>query len=256
VRERHDVLAVVTQPDREKRPWQAAGRPAHQDGCAGLTATGSSTRSGSGRRRRERLRALEPQVLVVVAYGQILPREAIALAPAGAVNVHASLLPRYGARRRSSGPSPARARNRRHNDAADEGLDTGPLLLAARTRIDPEETAGVLETRLAQVGAALLIETLARLGHGSSRRCPRTSPWPCTRRGSAKKTAYRLALAAQRSPAECAGSIPGPAPTRYSARASSRSCGRGSAMTPLRPQADPPQRPKRPVGGVRRRPHA
>ena len=167
VRERHDVLAVITQPDREKGRGRLLAAPPIKTAALALQLPVLQPARIRDAAAVSALRALEPQVLVVVAYGQILPREAIALAPAGAVNVHASLLPRY----RGAAPIQwAIARGEQETGVTtmllDEGLDTGPLLLAARTRIDPEETAGVLETRLAQVGAALLIETLARLGHG------------------------------------------------------------------------------------------
>src|SRR5438094_489301 len=95
------------------------------------------------------LEALVPEVQVVVAYGQILPRRVIDIAPRGTVNVHASLLPRY------RGAAPVQwaivhgeAETGVTTMLIDEGLDTGPLLLAEATPIGAEETADALESRL------------------------------------------------------------------------------------------------------------
>lgn len=113
------------------------------------------------------LAALRPEVLVVVAYGQILPRTVLELAPRGAVNVHASLLPRY----RGAAPVQwAIARGESETGVTtmqlDEGLDTGPILMARATPIGPLETAGGLQERLAAIGAELLLETLDGLAAG------------------------------------------------------------------------------------------
>jgi methionyl-tRNA formyltransferase len=116
----------------------------------------------------EELRALAPDLQVVVAYGQILPRSVIDLAPRGTINVHSSLLPRY----RGAAPIHWAILN---GDAEtgvttmmiDEGLDTGPVLLARATPIGPEETTPQLEARLSQMGGALLIETIDGLVSGA-----------------------------------------------------------------------------------------
>jgi len=104
----------------------------------------------------------------VVAYGQILPRSVIDVAPRGTVNVHASLLPRL----RGAAPIQWAIAN---GDAEtgvttmliDEGLDTGPTLLARATAIGPDETAADLEPRLARLGAIVLTETIAGLAAGT-----------------------------------------------------------------------------------------
>jgi methionyl-tRNA formyltransferase len=166
----HDVAALVTQPDREKgRGRQLATTPlkpvAERHGIPVLQPL----------RVREpdaiaALAALKPHLHVVVAYGQILPRPVLELAPLGTVNVHASLLPRY----RGAAPIQwAVVRGERETGVTtmllDEGLDTGPILLARPTPIGPEETAGELQDRLAHLGAELLVETLAGLEAGSIR---------------------------------------------------------------------------------------
>jgi len=117
---------------------------------------------------QEELRRLAPELQVVVAYGQILPRTVIDLAPRGTVNVHASLLPAY----RGAAPVQwAIVRDEATTGVTtmmiDEGLDTGPTLLARATPIGADETAPELETRLARMGAALLLETIDGLVNGS-----------------------------------------------------------------------------------------
>jgi methionyl-tRNA formyltransferase len=109
----------------------------------------------------ERLRSLEPDLLVVVAYGQILPESVLAIPRLGAINVHASLLPRH------RGAAPV-ARAILAGDAQtgvtimkmDEQLDHGPVLAMRATPIEAHEDAVALTARLAQMGADLLVETL------------------------------------------------------------------------------------------------
>ena len=112
----------------------------------------------------ERLRSLEPDLLVVVAYGQILPAPVLAIPRVGAINVHASLLPRH------RGAAPV-ARAILAGDAEtgvtimkmDEKLDHGPILAIRATPIGEHEDAVQLTSRLAQMGAELLVETLDHL---------------------------------------------------------------------------------------------
>jgi methionyl-tRNA formyltransferase len=117
---------------------------------------------------QEALRRLAPELSVVVAFGQILPRAVIDIAPRGTVNVHASLLPRL----RGAAPIQWAIANGDLETGVttmqiDEGLDTGPLLLARALAIGPAETAGELEPRLAALGGELLVETIAGLERGT-----------------------------------------------------------------------------------------
>jgi methionyl-tRNA formyltransferase len=111
-----------------------------------------------------RLAALAPDLGVVVAFGQIFPRALLELPQRGCLNVHASLLPRW----RGAAPIPAAiaagdAETGVSLQRMEEGLDTGPVLASRATPIEPEETAGELATRLARLGAQLLVETILRL---------------------------------------------------------------------------------------------
>lgn len=164
----HEVAAVVTQPDRPTGRGRALAPPpvkpvALDRGLALLQPERVRHQDAV-----ERLRALVPEVQVVVAYGQVLPRAVIDLAPRGTVNVHASLLPRY----RGAAPVQWAIANGETETGVttmliDEGLDTGPVLLQRATPIGPEETADALEARLATMGADLLLETLAGLERGT-----------------------------------------------------------------------------------------
>jgi methionyl-tRNA formyltransferase len=164
----HEVAALVTQPDREKgRGRQVTAPPtkpvALKHGVPVLQPSRIREESAAAA-----LRALAPEILVVVAYGQILPKTVLDLAPRGAVNVHGSLLPRW------RGAAPIQWAIAAGDGVTgvttmllDQGLDTGPLLLARSTPIGPEETAAELQPRLAALGAVLLLETLEGLASGS-----------------------------------------------------------------------------------------
>jgi methionyl-tRNA formyltransferase len=164
----HDVAALVTQPDRAKGRGRAMTPPplkplAESRGVAVLQPARIRHPEAV-----ELLRGLRPEILVVVAYGQILPKPVLELAPRGAVNVHASLLPRY----RGAAPIQWAIVGGEPETGVttmllDEGLDTGPILLQRATPMEPGETARTLEPRLARLGAELLIETLAGLESGS-----------------------------------------------------------------------------------------
>ncbi|MEK7709516.1 MAG: methionyl-tRNA formyltransferase [candidate division NC10 bacterium] len=160
----HQVVAVVTQPDRPagrgqrvmaspvKRRAEAAGLPILQP---------ARLRDPEW---PDRLRVLGAEVAVVVAFGQILPKAVLDVPPRGSINVHASLLPRY----RGAAPI-AWALIRGETETGittfrmDEGMDTGPILLQEATPIEPNETARELAARLSRLGAALLLKTLESL---------------------------------------------------------------------------------------------
>src|SRR5205823_6554776 len=119
----------------------------------------------------ESLARLRPDLIVVVAYGQILKPALLGLPPLGCLNVHASLLPEL------RGAAPVQwsiIRGYRETGITtmlmDAGMDTGPALLQVREAITPEDTAGALAKRLAPLGAALLIETISLIEAGSA--CP------------------------------------------------------------------------------------
>lgn len=112
--------------------------------------------------------AEKADVLVVVAYGQILRENLLSCAPRGAVNVHASLLPRYrGAAPIQWAIANGETRTGVTTMQLDRGMDTGPILLQKECAIEPDDTTATLEPRLAVLGARLLIETLDGLKQGT-----------------------------------------------------------------------------------------
>jgi methionyl-tRNA formyltransferase len=160
----HDVMAVFTQPDRPKGRGQKEAMPPVKEAALRLGLPVYQP----GRVRQpevaEQLRAMAPEVMVVVGYGQIIPPPILDIAPHGMINVHASLLPKY----RGAAPIQwAIARGETRTGVTtmkiDAGLDTGGILLKWETEIGEEETAVDLGERLAIAGAGLLVRTLAEL---------------------------------------------------------------------------------------------
>ncbi|HLI86423.1 MAG TPA: methionyl-tRNA formyltransferase [Bryobacteraceae bacterium] len=164
----HEVLAVVTQPDRPKGRGRQTSAPPVK---AAALRLGLPVCQPERVRRPEavaHLRALAPEAMIVVGYGQIIPQSVIDIAPRGILNVHASLLPKY----RGAAPIQWAIVNGETATGVttmqiDAGLDTGDMLLKAETEIGPEENAMELGERLARMGADLLIETLDRLAAGA-----------------------------------------------------------------------------------------
>jgi len=164
----HEVAAAITQPDRP------AGR--------GLAAAASPVKQAAARRgipvlqppslktpeARDEIRRLAPDALVVAAYGLILPQPVLDLPRLGAINIHASLLPRWRgaapihravlAGDRETGISIMRM---------EAGLDTGPVLLREAVSILPDDTAGTLHDRLAALGARLVVAALDGLARAT-----------------------------------------------------------------------------------------
>jgi methionyl-tRNA formyltransferase len=171
----HDILAVVTQPDRQ------SGRGKKVRICPVKNeAQKKGIRIMQPERVREaefieELRGLSPAVIAVVAYGQILPPDIINLPELGCVNVHASLLPKY----RGAAPINWAIINGEKVSGVstmlmDEGMDTGPVLQQQVVEIAPEDTAGSLSTKLAEEGARLLLTTLEGLQNGNLNPQPQT----------------------------------------------------------------------------------
>ena len=161
------VVAVYTQPDRPAgRGRGLAASPVKREAlAAGLPVL--QPQSLRDRQAQDTLRALQPDLMVVVAYGLILPRAVLAIPVHGCWNVHASLLPRWrGAAPIQRAIQAGDARTGVCLMRMEAGLDTGPVLLQQATAIGPEETGGQLHDRLAELGAQLLGEGLELLGGG------------------------------------------------------------------------------------------
>ena len=185
----HDVVGVVTQPDkpvgREQRIEPAPVKKA-LTGSGGLQSAVGHAAAGKpallqpARIKDQQvigqIRALAPNVIVVMAYGQILRRELLEIPNVACLNLHASLLPRW------RGAAPIQAAIAAGDPETgitvmymDEGLDTGDILLQRTTEIRPQDTGGSLHDRLAQIAPGALLESLQMLVKGDAPRTPQDS---------------------------------------------------------------------------------
>ena len=163
----HEVAAVVTQPDKPKgRGGVMAMSPVKE--CAlrhGLTVL--QPLKARSPEFVDEIKAINPDVIVVVAFGQIIPSEIIHMPKFGCINVHASLLPKY----RGASPIQWTVLDGCEYSGVttmlmDEGIDTGDILETATVKLDEKETGGSLFDRLSLVGAKLLVETLDKAEAG------------------------------------------------------------------------------------------
>ena len=173
VRAGHVVVRAVTRPDRPVGRSGAPRPPAVKVAATRLGIEVAQPESIRTQEFVESLRAADPDVLVVVAYGRILPLSVLRAARVAPVNVHFSLLPCYrGAApvqwALAAGESVTGVTTMRMS----EGLDEGDVLLQERVRIEPQEHAPALLERLAAVGASLLVRTLDALALGTLTPCP------------------------------------------------------------------------------------
>jgi methionyl-tRNA formyltransferase len=170
---RHEVVGVVTQPDRPRGRHGTPQQPpvkalALEHGLAVLQPDSPKDEGFAAS-----IRALSPDAGAVAAYGHLLPRDVLAVPPRGTLNVHFSLLPKY----RGAAPiQRAIMAGERETGVSvfllEPTLDTGPVILQAREPIAPDDTAGSLLARLAPAGAGLLVRSLELLEAGSAQPIP------------------------------------------------------------------------------------
>ena len=165
----HEIALAVTQPDRAAgRGMEMQAPPVKRAATAHGIAVVQPVKIRENAEFRERLEAVRPDAIVVVAYGRIIPPWMLELPRLGCINLHGSLLPKY------RGAAPVQWAVA-HGDAVtgvttmrlDEGLDTGEMLLAREVAIGADETAVDVFRSLAKVGAELMVETLAGLAAGT-----------------------------------------------------------------------------------------
>ena len=168
----HEIVLVVTQPDRPKgRGHKLAFSPVKEKALA-LGLEVAQPEKIREQAFVERLRELAPDVIVVVAFGQLLSQEILLMPKYGCVNLHASLLPKY----RGAAPIHMAVINGEKVTGnttmlMDKGMDTGDMLLTNQVVIGEEETTGELHDKLAVSGAKLMVQTLAGLQDGSIVAC-------------------------------------------------------------------------------------
>lgn len=164
LRRGHEIAAVYTQPDKPKGrghkllppPVKVLALEHNIPVCQPTTLRNAEA--------VETLRAFEPELIVVAAYGKILPPDVLAIPPHGCINVHGSLLPQY----RGAAPIQWAVLNGDKISGVTiqrmaEGVDTGDILAKAQTEIGEDETSGELFDRLMMLGAELLVDTIDKL---------------------------------------------------------------------------------------------
>ena len=179
IRAGHQVVGVFTQPDKPKgRGKSLQMTPVKEAALAHGIPVYQPVKIREPE-NMEILKELAPEVIVVVAFGQIIPRAILELPKYGCINVHASLLPKY----RGAAPIQWAVIDGEETSGVtimqmDEGLDTGDMLLKGEIALDPQETGGSLFDRLSALGARLLVEALAQIEAGTIARekQPQESP--------------------------------------------------------------------------------
>jgi methionyl-tRNA formyltransferase len=172
----HEIVTVVTQPDRPGGRGLAPRASAVKTWARDAMLPVLQPEKARDPEFVAALAALSPDVIVVVAYGQILKPAVLEIPPLGCVNVHGSLLPEL----RGAAPIQWSILNGFAETGVttmfmDAGMDTGEIILQAREPIRPADTAGELAARLAPLGAALLVESVRRIEAGDAPRTPQDS---------------------------------------------------------------------------------
>jgi methionyl-tRNA formyltransferase len=169
----HEVVGVTTQPDKPVGRSQLIESPPIKEALSGTKIPVLQPARIKDQPAIDEIRALKPDVIVVMAYGQILPRGVLEIPKIACLNLHASLLPRW----RGAAPIQAAiAAGDRETGITvmymDEGLDTGDILLQRATDVVPADTGGSMHDRLAKVAPEALLESLELLAKGSAPRIP------------------------------------------------------------------------------------
>ena len=161
----NEVLAVVTNPDKPKgRGMKMIASPVKEFALEKNLKIYQPTKVRNNTEFIEEIKALNPDLLCVVAYGKILPKEVLDIPKYGAINVHGSLLPRY----RGAAPIQWAVLNGDKKTGIttmfmDIGMDTGDMILKEETEIGEDETTGELWERLSKIGAKLLVKTIEKI---------------------------------------------------------------------------------------------
>lgn len=168
----HEILAVVTNPDRPKgRGMKVIASPVKQYAMEKELKIYQPEKVRKNPEFIDEIKNLNPDVICVVAYGKILPKEILEIPHLGCINVHASLLPKY----RGAAPIQWAVLNGEKETGVttmymDIGMDTGDMILKEKVQIGEDETTGELWDRLSKIGGKLLVETLKQIEEGTAPR--------------------------------------------------------------------------------------
>lgn len=169
----HQVLAAVTQPDKPKGRGKAVVMTPVKEAALALGIPVFQPVKVKDEAFLDQLLALQPDIIVVVAFGQILPKALLDIPPFGCVNIHASLLPKYrGAAPIQWAIIDGEPETGITTMQMDTGLDTGDILEISRVPIGPAETGGSLHEKLSQAGSQLILSTLEKLQQGTIKPIP------------------------------------------------------------------------------------
>lgn len=171
--EKHEVLAVVTQPDKPKGRGKKMVFPVVKEKAIEHNITVYQPQKVKTPEFVEILKEYQPDIMVVVAFGQILSEEILNIPKYGCINVHGSILPQY----RGAAPIQWSIINGEEFGGVTtmymaKGLDSGDMILKAKEKIKPDDTYGSLYDRLSVIGADLLIKTLDLIENGEVKRIP------------------------------------------------------------------------------------
>ena len=170
---KHEVLAVVTQPDKPKGRGKKMVFPVIKEKALEHNITVYQPQKVKTPEFVEILKEYQPDIMVVVAFGQILSEEILNIPKYGCINVHGSILPQY----RGAAPIQWSIINGEEFGGVTtmymaKGLDSGDMILKAKEKIKPDDTYGSLYDRLSVIGAELLIKTLDLIENGEVKRIP------------------------------------------------------------------------------------
>ena len=176
----HEVVAAITQPDKPKGRGKAVLMTPVKEKAMELGIPVYQPVKVREPEFVEKLRQMEPDAIVVVAFGQILPKSILEIPRYGCVNIHASLLPKY----RGAAPIQwAVIDGERESGVTtmfmNEGLDTGDMLEKEAVTLDPKETGGSLHDKLSAIGGGLILSTLKGLEDGTLKGTPQTDEGTC-----------------------------------------------------------------------------
>ena len=173
----HKILGVVTNPDRPKgRGMKVVASPVKEYAISKNLEIYQPEKIRNNLEFIEKMKSLAPDVICVVAYGKILPKEILDIPTLGCINVHGSLLPKY----RGAAPIQWAVINGDKTTGIttmymDIGMDTGDMILKEEVEIGSNETTGELWSRLSKIGGQLLVKTLEQIQNGTAPRIPQNN---------------------------------------------------------------------------------
>ena len=175
----YNIIGVVTNPDRPKgRGMKMIASPVKEFALRNNINVYQPEKIKNNTEFKGKIKELKPDVICVVAYGKILPKEILEIPKLGCINLHGSILPKY------RGAAPIQWAILNGDDKTgvttiymDEGMDSGDIILTEEVVIEENETTGELWEKLSKIGANLLVETIRKIENGTA---PRRKIYTCT----------------------------------------------------------------------------